>query len=1004
MLRIIKTQVIFILCISSILAYTQTSQAAETTATFSYTGALQTWEVPAGVTSVTLKSWGAQGGDGIDIYGGPAAGGLGGYATGDLSVTAGETLNIYVGGAGNTGGTGVGGWNGGGTGSNPYSSGGGGASDVRYGGTALSDRKIVGAGGGGSNHGTYDLDGGDGGGTTGEAGDASSGTAGGGGTQSAGGTSASSAGSLGQGGGTGSWHDSGGGGGYYGGGAADGHAAAGGGSSYITGVTSGSTTAGQRSDHGQIQIVYDDVDSTAPTVTSISSDKTNGSYKAGDVIDIDVTFSEAVTSTGDVTITLETGDTDRTCTFSVSDASTGTCDYTVQAGDTSLDLDATISGTIADGADNPMSNFTSTTGLAANKALVIDSTAPTVTSISSDKTNGSYKAGDVIDIDVTFSEAVTSTGDVTITLETGDTDRTCTFSVSDASTVTCDYTVQAGDTSLDLEASITGTIADAAGNALSDFTPATGLAASKALVVDTSNPTFTSVSASTAESGATITWTTNEGASSMVEYGLTTNFGNITAETDTSPRVTSHSYELSSLYSCANYHYRVSGTDASGNAASSTDTTFITDGCTGSASVTASSTDTVTTAGKTVSLDDGTANISLEVPADFSTTTAEFQLIQISDDDVLAETGNPSDLTAANNHTYSLVALTNLNTAITNFDEAITVTITYDDSEVSSLVESSLVIYRWDGSSWNALTSCSVDESANTVTCQTSNFSTFVLFGEAVSSSSSSTGGRAAPPPPSLGSGSVEKTIPMHDSKVIGELKSDGVNLLLYINSKVEFDNFNLEILNLDMINKKVRLKILNEILELDLYEEISVHNIKIKYNDLLVNRIDLTIEKIKDKSNDLKNNILIKQKNHPAVYLILDNKKHLFLNEAAFLTNGYKWKDIQEVEDLSGVENGDFIHAIKYNLNNKQIIKNNNYIFKYNLAYGAIASDVKILQEYLNNNSFFLTSSGVGSPGNETEYFGELTQQALIKFQQANKISPAVGFFGPITRGFIND
>ncbi len=118
-------------------------------------------------------------------------------------------------------------------------------------------------------------------------------------------------------------------------------------------------------------------DSTAPTITNVSSDKTNGTYGVGEVIDIDVTFSESVTSTGSVTVTLETGDTDRTCTFTVSSATTGTCNYTVQAGDTSSDLTvSSIAGTIADGSSNPMTNFVPTTNLAANKALVIDTTAP----------------------------------------------------------------------------------------------------------------------------------------------------------------------------------------------------------------------------------------------------------------------------------------------------------------------------------------------------------------------------------------------------------------------------------------------------------------------------------------------------------------------------------------------------------------------------------------------------------------------------------------------------
>lgn len=121
-------------------------------------------------------------------------------------------------------------------------------------------------------------------------------------------------------------------------------------------------------------------DVTAPTITSVSSDTADGSYNTGDTIDIDVTFSEAVTSTGNVTVTLETGDVDRTCTFTISSSTTGTCTYTVQAGDSSSDLTtSSISGTIADSSSNAMTNFTPTTNLAANKALVVDAISPVLT-------------------------------------------------------------------------------------------------------------------------------------------------------------------------------------------------------------------------------------------------------------------------------------------------------------------------------------------------------------------------------------------------------------------------------------------------------------------------------------------------------------------------------------------------------------------------------------------------------------------------------------------------
>jgi len=118
-------------------------------------------------------------------------------------------------------------------------------------------------------------------------------------------------------------------------------------------------------------------DNTAPTITNVNSDHANGTFKAGEIIDIDVNFSENITSTGNITVTLETGATDRTCAFAVANSNSGTCNYTVQAGDTSSDLSVdNIAGTIADQVGNAMVNFSPATNLAANKDIAIDTTAP----------------------------------------------------------------------------------------------------------------------------------------------------------------------------------------------------------------------------------------------------------------------------------------------------------------------------------------------------------------------------------------------------------------------------------------------------------------------------------------------------------------------------------------------------------------------------------------------------------------------------------------------------
>ncbi|MEQ9502310.1 MAG: LruC domain-containing protein [Deltaproteobacteria bacterium] len=153
---------------------------------FTYTGAPQTFVVPAGVTSIDAVLIGAPGAT-VD---GLRRGGRGGRVTATLPVTPGETLYVYVGGNGLRP---QGGYNGGGfgNGSNSLASGGGGgATDIRRGGTSLMDRVLVAGGGGGGGAGPGSRQhGGNGGGTVGYAGSSSYAESppGQGGTQTAGG-------------------------------------------------------------------------------------------------------------------------------------------------------------------------------------------------------------------------------------------------------------------------------------------------------------------------------------------------------------------------------------------------------------------------------------------------------------------------------------------------------------------------------------------------------------------------------------------------------------------------------------------------------------------------------------------------------------------------------------------------------------------------------------------------------------------------------------------------
>lgn len=234
---------------------------------FAYTGAMQSVVVPSGVESAVLEVWGASGQDGA------AAGGMGAYVQATIEgLTPGETLYVFVGGAG----AGVvGGYNGGGNGmtgtANYTGGGGGGATDIRRGGSTLADRIIVAGGGGGAAYRTANA-GGSGGYPTG-------GTGGGGilgGTQVGPGISSTlsqntepAIGELGAGGdcfGGGTRKIGGGGGGLYGGNSGNGgssfNSGGGGGSSYydpgLTSVTATSSAASSWDGHGKATITFAD--------------------------------------------------------------------------------------------------------------------------------------------------------------------------------------------------------------------------------------------------------------------------------------------------------------------------------------------------------------------------------------------------------------------------------------------------------------------------------------------------------------------------------------------------------------------------------------------------------------------------------------------------------------------------------------------------------------------------------------------------------------------------
>ena len=106
------------------------------------------------------------------------------------------------------------------------------------------------------------------------------------------------------------------------------------------------------------------IDTTAPTVTGVTSTTANGTYGVGSVITITVGWSKAVVVTGTPQLALNSG---------------GTANYASGSGTSTL----TFIYTVAAGQNSPKLDYTSTGALTLNGGTIFDTVPPTPTPPSS---------------------------------------------------------------------------------------------------------------------------------------------------------------------------------------------------------------------------------------------------------------------------------------------------------------------------------------------------------------------------------------------------------------------------------------------------------------------------------------------------------------------------------------------------------------------------------------------------------------------------------------------
>ncbi|MCB9803176.1 peptidoglycan-binding protein [Candidatus Nomurabacteria bacterium] len=203
------------------------------------------------------------------------------------------------------------------------------------------------------------------------------------------------------------------------------------------------------------------------------------------------------------------------------------------------------------------------------------------------------------------------------------------------------------------------------------------------------------------------------------------------------------------------------------------------------------------------------------------------------------------------------------------------------------------------------------------------------------------------------------------------------------------------KIIDLDLLHNLITIELnsqrqiitlrLEESKNIDLDQD-GIEDVNLKFEDLYVNRAEITMTSLLDNTDHASSERLIKYANNPKVYLLKNNQKQWIVDGEAFVALGYRWQDVEIIPDSETYVTGQDI---------KQTQNTNNYTFKNFLSLGSISEEVRALQTKLKSLGYFTYPSITG-------YYGPVTATAVKAFQKANKISP-LGYVGPQTRAALN-
>ena len=280
-------------------------------------------------------------------------------------------------------------------------------------------------------------------------------------------------------------------------------------------------------------------DTTPPSVSSVavtSTPQKGGTYVFGETVAIEVRFSEPVTVTGSPRLALTVGSAGRTAVYASSRLQVVRFHYVVAAGDRgalsvaggALSLNG---GTILDAADNAavlsLGSAAGALGAGVN-GVRKDEDPPAVRSVAFESTppgGDTYERGDIVQVAVRFSEAVTVTGQPQLALAVGNAVRRAGFFSAEGDYVRFRYTVQEEDNDRDgVEVAAAGlslnggTITDAAGNSANLSLAAAALGSGDKVYGGAAQETVPTRAAVTSEPSSGDTYTRGESVDVEVEF------------------------------------------------------------------------------------------------------------------------------------------------------------------------------------------------------------------------------------------------------------------------------------------------------------------------------------------------------------------------------------------------------------------------------------------------------------------------------------------------------